>query len=89
VSAESKPKRGRPSKGLSETTVLLRLPEALRLATTARAESEGVSTSEWWRDAAQVRLSLSAEEVARIHALNATPPAPVRHRKIAKRAQSD
>lgn len=50
-----KPKLGRPSRGLSETTVLIRLPALLKLEVDRLAKAEGIDSSEWWRRAARVR----------------------------------
>lgn len=47
---------GRPSHGLSETTVRFRAPELLAAVVEESAAREGITTSEWWRRAARVRL---------------------------------
>jgi metal-responsive CopG/Arc/MetJ family transcriptional regulator len=47
---------GRPSKGLTETRVLVTLPEALLDAATEAARTAGVTRAEWIREAMRVRL---------------------------------
>lgn len=66
MSAESKPKRGRPSKGIAETRVFLYAPKALRDLINAAAETEGVTPSEWWRRAARERLLALAREAGSV-----------------------
>jgi predicted HicB family RNase H-like nuclease len=47
---------GRPSHGLSETRLLVPMPEALADDATIAAEAEGVSRAEWIRAAMRARL---------------------------------
>lgn len=47
---------GRPSQGLSETRVLVPMPEQLADDATTAAEAEGVSRAEWIRRAMAQRL---------------------------------
>lgn len=47
---------GRPSQGLSETRVLVPMPEQLATDATTAAEAEGVSRAEWIRRAMAQRL---------------------------------
>ena len=47
---------GRPSKGLSETRMEIRLPKALAKQIKKAAKEELLSANEWWRRAAAARL---------------------------------
>ena len=47
---------GRPSHGLSETRVLVPMPEQLAADAASAAEAEGVSRAEWIRRAMAQRL---------------------------------
>jgi hypothetical protein len=49
-------KPGRPSQGLSETRMEIRLPKVLAKAAKAAAKAEGLLPAEWWRRAAQARI---------------------------------
>ena len=49
---------GRPSQGLSETRVLVPMPEQLADDAASAAEAEGVSRAEWIRRAMAVRLRI-------------------------------
>jgi hypothetical protein len=53
---EKKSKAGRPSNGLTEVALVIRGPAALFGAASRRAKAEGISASEWWRRAAQIRI---------------------------------
>ena len=48
---------GRPSHGLTETSIALKMPEELLAAATERAAVEGVSRTEWIRAAMRARLA--------------------------------
>lgn len=52
---------GRPSQGLSETRVLVPMPEQLADDATTAAEAEGVSRAEWIRRAMAQRLEAPRE----------------------------
>lgn len=52
---------GRPSSGLGEAQVLVRLTLELDAAVRAAAAREGLGLTEWWRRAAQQRLDTPAE----------------------------
>ena len=54
---------GRPSHGLSETRVLVPMPDQLAADAASAAEAEGVSRAEWIRRAMQVRVADTAERV--------------------------
>lgn len=50
-------KGGRPSRGLSEAAVLLRLPRVLLAEITQRSLKEKVPRVEWIREAVRLRLA--------------------------------
>ena len=47
---------GRPSKGLSEASQLIRCPRSLIDEVNEAAKAENISASEWWRQAALAKL---------------------------------
>lgn len=54
---------GRPSSGLAEASVLVRLPDALLVRARAAAGAQGISLAVWWREAALMRLRCSPDDV--------------------------
>lgn len=65
---------GRPSHGLSETRVLVPMPEQLADDATTAAEAEGVSRAEWIRRAMQVRMLVGATKPVGMVELEMTEP---------------
>lgn len=55
---------GRPSKGLSEDSTLIRAPTTLLERVKAAAAEEGIPASEWWRKAAEERLAKAEADSA-------------------------
>ncbi len=47
---------GRPSKGLTEVRLELRMPEELRASAASMALADGVSVNEWWRRAGRAAI---------------------------------
>ncbi len=60
----AKRKAGRPSHGLSETAVLVRLPQSLLEDVTEAASLSGEKRSEWIREALRRRVVAQLAEAA-------------------------
>lgn len=61
--------RGRPSQGLSEARLEVRMPQALRRFVELAAKAEGVGESEWLRRAAHERALRQAAADPKLRAM--------------------